>query len=109
MPIVRGAARMRLFRRMKESNITRRLRISGRVQGVGFRYHFMRAARECGIGGWVRNRSDGSVEAMVSGTPDAVDKITAWARQGPPHAAVTAMEVEAASGSFSTFETLPTE
>ncbi len=109
MRIVRGAARMRLFERMSESNIARRLRIKGRVQGVGFRYHFMRAARECGIGGWVRNRIDGSVEAVVSGTPDAVDKITAWARQGPRHAVVTEMEVEAASGRFSTFKTLPTE
>lgn len=94
---------------MSESNISRHLRISGRVQGVGFRYHFTRAARECGISGWVRNRRDGSVEAVVSGTPAAVEKITAWARQGPPHAAVTGFEMEAANGSFSSFETLPTE
>src|SRR5688500_1467621 len=98
-----------ILQAMSESNITRHLRISGRVQGVGFRYHFVRAARECGIAGWVRNLRDGSVEAVVSGTPDAVDRITAWARKGPPHAAVTGMEVEAANGSFSTFETLPTE
>ena len=94
---------------MDNSNIIRHLKISGRVQGVGFRYHFSRTAREYGVHGWVRNRHDGSVEAMVSGTTDAVEKITAWARRGPPHAAVKDVEITAGSGSFTGFDTLPTE
>ena len=94
---------------METSNIVRHLRISGRVQGVGFRYHFTRAARERGIAGWVRNRRDGSVEAMIAGSADAVEKMTDWARHGPSQAAVTNVEIAAGSGTFSTFETLPTE
>ncbi len=89
--------------------IVRNLRISGRVQGVGFRYHMIRAARELGITGWVRNRRDGSVEAMVEGTPDAVAKIIAWARRGPAHAAVTAVEISEGEGGFERFDMLPTE
>jgi acylphosphatase len=88
--------------------VTRHLKIDGRVQGVGFRYHMSRVARELGITGWVRNRRDGSVEAMVAGTSDAVDKIIAWARQGPGHAAVTGVEVAEDSGSYASFDTLPT-
>jgi len=89
--------------------IVRHLQISGRVQGVGFRYHMCRVARELGITGWVRNRRDGSVEAMVSGEPDAVEKIIAWARRGPGHAVVTAVEISEGNGSFTAFDTLPTE
>jgi acylphosphatase len=84
------------------------LQISGRVQGVGFRYQMAGAARGLGITGWVRNRRDGSVEAMVEGTPDAVAKIIAWARHGPPHAVVAAVEISEGDGSFSDFELLPT-
>ncbi|MDO8596479.1 MAG: acylphosphatase [Sulfuricaulis sp.] len=89
--------------------IVRHLQISGRVQGVGFRYHMRRVAQELGITGWVRNRRDGSVEAMVAGAPDAVEKIIAWARHGPGHAVVTAVEIGEGSGSFTAFDTLPTE
>ena len=89
--------------------IVRHLQISGRVQGVGFRYHMCRVANELGITGWVRNRRDGSVEAMVSGTPDAVEKIIAWARRGPGHAVVTAVEIGAGDGSYERFDALPTE
>jgi len=88
--------------------IVRHLQISGRVQGVGFRYHMCRVANELGITGWVRNRRDGNVEAMVSGTPDAVEKIIDWARRGPGHAVVTAVEVGAGDGSYEGFDTLPT-
>ncbi len=88
--------------------IVRHLQISGRVQGVGFRYHMCRVANELGITGWVRDRRAGNVEAMVSGTPDAVEKIIDWARRGPGHAVVTAVEVGAGDGSYEGFDTLPT-
>lgn len=89
--------------------IVRHLQISGRVQGVGFRYHLCRVADEFGVTGWVRNRRDGSVEAMVAGTPDAVEKIIAWARRGPGHAVVTSVGINEGHGSYERFDTLPTE
>ncbi len=89
--------------------MVKHLKISGRVQGVGFRYQMQRVAHELGITGWVRNRRDGSVEAMVAGAPDAVEKIVAWARRGPPGAAVTDVRIAEGSGEFSEFGTLPTE
>lgn len=57
-----------------------RLVIHGRVQGVFFRDSMLREAQKLGICGWVRNRSDGSIEAAVQGNPDAVDAIMGWAR-----------------------------
>ena len=89
--------------------VVKHLVINGRVQGVGFRYHTNRVAQELGVTGWVRNRRDGSVEAMVSGAPDAVDKIIEWARHGPRLAIVTGIEIEEGTGSFSNFESLPTD
>jgi acylphosphatase len=68
--------------------LTRRLFIHGRVQGVGFRWSLNAQANALGLAGWVRNRHDGSVEALVRGQPDAVDALTAWAWQGPPAARV---------------------
>ena len=88
---------------------TRQLIISGRVQGVGFRFYMQRKARELGVTGWVRNRRDGSVEAVVQGTADAVEAMTAWARRGPSSAAVTDVKISAGAGDYATFETLPTE
>ena len=89
--------------------LTKHLHISGRVQGVGYRHYMSRTARQLGVTGWVRNRRDGSVEAMVSGTPDAVERIIAWARRGPASAIVSGVEIDEAGGSFANFETLPTE
>lgn len=88
--------------------MVKHLKISGRVQGVGFRYHMIRIARELGVTGWVRNRPDGSVEAMVAGTPDAVERMIAWTRRGPGHAVVTAVEIGEGNGNYEHFEMLPT-
>lgn len=68
--------------------ITRQIRVIGRVQGVGFRYALRREAQRAGVQGWVRNRHDGSVEAVIQGEADAVARIVAWARRGPPAARV---------------------
>jgi acylphosphatase len=89
--------------------ITRHLNIRGRVQGVGFRYEMQREAQKQGVAGWVRNRRDGSVEAVVQGETDAVDALIAWAHHGPRSARVTDVQVSEASGEFSGFEMRPTE
>ena len=64
------------------------VRVTGRVQGVGFRLATVRRAHLEGVGGWVRNNDDGSVEALVQGTADQVDRMLEWMRQGPPQARV---------------------
>ncbi len=87
----------------------RHLVIVGRVQGVGFRQGMMRKAGELGIQGWVCNRRDGTVEAMIQGTPDAVAAMIAWARHGPRSAIVDRVEVEPGEGEFAGFTMLATE
>ena len=89
--------------------VTKHLAISGRVQGVGFRFYMERKARALGLTGWVRNRFDGSVESVVQGEPGAVEQMIAWARQGPPSAVVAEVRVSDATGEFSGFATRPTE
>ncbi len=81
----------------------RHLVVSGNVQGVGYRYAMMAAAMRLGISGWLRNRLDGTVEAVVAGEAEAVAAIIAWARQGPPGAQVTHVAVEIGEGEFSGF------
>ena len=89
--------------------IARHLVIRGRVQGVGFRFHMRTEALRLGVAGWVRNRSDGSVEAIVQGEDGAVDRLIGWARRGPASANVTDMAVETTSaGEYATFESRPT-
>ena len=63
--------------------------IEGRVQGVGFRYWTEREARHLGLDGWVRNRRDGTVEALFSGPPDAVTEMLVLCEQGPAYSDVS--------------------
>ena len=64
------------------------VRITGRVQGVGFRAATVRQAHLLGITGWVRNAPDGSVEALLQGSPEQVDQMLSWLHRGPPQAKV---------------------
>lgn len=84
-----------------------RLEIRGRVQGVGYRASMAAEARRLGLGGWVRNRHDGSVEATVAGPDEAVQRLLQWARHGPPAARVDSVQSFADSGSFDGFEQRP--
>ena len=86
----------------------RRLIITGLVQGVGFRYAMAAQARLLGVSGWVRNRRNGSVEAMIAGAASQVAEMLAWSHTGPAGAAVDNVLVESAAGEFSSFEMLPT-
>jgi len=88
--------------------MAKHLVISGRVQGVGFRYSMSEEAERLGVTGWVRNRRDGTVEAVVDGAPDAVEGMLAWARRGPRGASVTDVQVTETAGSFEGFEMRPT-
>ena len=78
---------------------TLRLVIHGRVQGVFFRDSMRREAQNLAVAGWVRNRSDGAVEAAVHGEPAAVDALVLWARRGPQRAQVERVEIEPDDGS----------
>lgn len=93
-------------------SVTLHLRIAGRVQGVGYRDGLRTEAQANGIAGWVRNRRDGSVEAVLQGSPAAVESVLSWARRGPPAARVVDISAQAAQGEFdrpySGFEQLPT-
>jgi acylphosphatase len=71
-----------------------RLAISGRVQGVGYRDWAITTARRFGLTGWVRNRRDGSVEALIVGEDEAVGQMIEACRRGPTTARVDAVDVE---------------
>lgn len=71
--------------------IAKRLLIQGRVQGVGYRVWMVDKARELGISGWVRNRADGAVEALISGDVAAVEELSRLCRRGPRLAEVSSI------------------
>lgn len=86
------------------------LRITGRVQGVSYRAWFERQARLHGLTGWVRNRADGSVEAVIHGTPALLERMIGEAWQGPARAAVSGIDIaDTAYGGPEQFEIRPTE
>ena len=82
------------------------------MQGVGYREALRQRADELGVTGWVRNRTDGSVEAVLQGAEAAVRSVVSWAWRGPPSARVDGLETAAidatADRSYSTFERWPT-
>jgi acylphosphatase len=81
-----------------------RLVIHGRVQGVCFRDSMCREAQNLGVAGWVRNRSDGTVEAAVQGESATVDAIMRWAQRGPQRAHVERVEIAPDESSYTNFE-----
>lgn len=87
------------------------VRISGRVQGIGYREACVQRARAAGITGWVRNRMDESVEAMLQGSPEQLDDMCAWLRDGMPAALVDDVKVTVVAPPFHRvdgFDRLPT-
>jgi acylphosphatase len=87
---------------------SRQIRVTGRVQGVGYRDALRREALRLGIRGWVRNRRDGSVEALLQGEPGPLEELVAWARRGPPLAEVAQVEERTApDGEHAGFEIRP--
>jgi acylphosphatase len=77
---------------MNPSAVTRHLVVRGLVQGVGYRWSMVQAARRLGVRGWVRNRRDGSVEAVFAGAAEAVADMVAACRQGPFGSRVEALD-----------------
>jgi acylphosphatase len=78
----------------KANTPARRFWVSGQVQGVGYRYFAARVARELGLRGWVRNLSDGRVEAYAAGPVRRLEDFEGRLRQGPPAGDVRGVEVE---------------
>jgi acylphosphatase len=85
--------------------IARRFIVRGRVQGVGFRYFAVRAARQAGVTGTVRNLADGTVEAIAEGTPNAIDQFRSSLQAGPSYGHVSKLdETELQPIGYSEFE-----
>lgn len=91
--------------------IRRRLVVTGHVQNVFYRAWFAERARALGLDGWVRNCADGSVEAVVQGPAEAIDRMVALAHEGSPASRVAAVRVldDAPPGVLAGFEQRPTE
>ncbi len=87
------------------SDVRAHIRVTGRVQGVFFRQTTADEARRIGVLGWVRNISDGDVEAVIEGDRRMVDRLIDWCRHGPPAARVDDMKIdwETATGEFTSF------
>ena len=83
---------------------TRLVRVHGRVQGVGYRYACVLRARYLGVTGWVRNRMDDSVEAMLQGTPRQLGQMCDWMRDEMPAALVEKMDVQEVAPPFPRFD-----
>ena len=86
-----------------------RVRVSGRVQGVWYRGWTVERATALGLAGWVRNRADGTVEALFSGAAAAVDTMVEECRRGPPAARVSGLTVSPDQIAGPGFRQLPTE
>ena len=89
-----------------DANVRARLLISGRVQGVAFRWETLQVAMRCQVKGWVRNLADGRVEAVVEGPRQQVTDLIDWCRKGPPVARVERLDIqwEDFSGTFREFK-----
>ena len=83
---------------------TLHLQILGKVQGVWFRESMRLEAERLGVAGWVCNRDDGSVEAVIQGSDDAVDALIKWTHEGPPAARVELVIQSESQGHFTHFE-----
>ena len=89
-----------------QDKLTFHLVIHGHVQGVFFRDSMRREAQLLDVSGWVRNRSDGTVEAVVHGESAAVDAVVRWAHHGPPQAHVTQVDIAPTEGIFTGFKVM---
>lgn len=97
---------------MREDEMLRTVHciIAGRVQGVGFRAATMQAASGLGLGGWVRNMTDGRVELVATGESAQIERMVAWLSDGPPTAQVRSVDVVVAiTTPFERFEIRPDE
>jgi acylphosphatase len=79
---------------MKTNKIRCHVFVSGRVQGVFFRQNTLERAKALGLKGWVKNTTDGKVEAVFEGEREKIEKILEWMRKGPPFAKVDGLEIE---------------
>ncbi len=95
-----------------DDRLTFHVIIGGRVQGVGYRDALRLEAERLGVTGWVRNRTDGSVEAVIQGRRVALEALLQWARCGPPAARVSGLQVRDAAATlrrnYTNFARLPT-
>ncbi|MGO8754835.1 MAG: acylphosphatase [Gallionellaceae bacterium] len=90
------------------NNLTLYLIVYGDVQGVFYRDSMKREAERHSVAGWVRNRRDGTVEAVLHGDPGAVNAVVLWARRGPPQARVEHVSVKSIDSPCTGFEIRPT-